>query len=116
MKENLSKVLIGDTASKSLKSPPRSPNTRAKSTQEVVDFNEIDIEKESDEIEYEESLRYFEYSRDQVKAYWFLPLKRIHEHQGNELRVLESLNEPFLNYFVSLKAFPFQHKIAGSGD
>jgi len=48
----------------------------------------IEIETDLEEIAYEESLRYFEYSREQVKAFWFLPLKRIYEHEGNELRVI----------------------------
>jgi len=59
-----------------------------------------------EEIVYEESIRYFEYSREQVKAYWFLPLKRIYEQEGNEIRVIISYFWIYYNFF-KLESFPF---------
>lgn len=76
-----------DTINKSLKSPPRSPSSKAKfNLDEKMD--ELELEPDTD---YEQSLRYFEYSRETVKAYWFIPLKEILNSENNEVRVSEKI-------------------------
>ena len=72
-----------DTINKSLKSPPRSPSSKAKFN---LDENMVELELEPD-TDFEQSLRYFEYSRETVKAYWFIPLKEILNSENNEVRV-----------------------------
>lgn len=74
-----------DTINKSLKSPPRSPSSKAKFN---LDENMVELELEPD-TDFEQSLRYFEYSRETVKAYWFIPLKEILNSENNEVRVSE---------------------------
>ena len=77
-------LLIVDSVQKSLRSPLRSPNLQARSAPEEPN---MELQPEIEEIEFEESLKYYEYSRDHVKAYWHLPVKKMQNPEDTTHRV-----------------------------
>jgi len=73
-----------------LKSPLPSPKLQPKSAPEE---GNLELQAEIEEIEFEESLKYYEYSRDHVKGYWFLPVKKLQNPEDTTLRVNRALEK-----------------------
>ncbi len=75
--------------SPNVRSPQRSPRRSPRNeNKDNFKFPGGDSAEPSQEIEFEEGLRVFEYPFDRIKAFWMLPLKKLLATDKKEIKVI----------------------------